>query len=289
MHLGTWAVRAVTAVVSAVALLTLGVPAEAQPPPGRTQLRLDSGWVRGEARDDVVAFSGIPYAAPPVGDRRLAPPAAPSPWTGVRDATRPSPSCPQPGGFGEDGVQVAGQEDCLYLDAVVPRDAGERRLPVLVWLHGGAMISGAANQYDGARLASRGDVIVVTANYRLGALGFLSTPALDAEHTGSGNYGLLDQNAVLRWVRRNATAFGGDPGQVTVAGQSAGSRSICAQLASPAARGLFQRAVLQSGPCANKVFTKAEADRNGRQAIAEVGCSTADATVACLRDRKSVV
>lgn len=283
MHLGTRAVRAVTAVVSIVALLALDTPAKAQPPVAPTQARLDSGWVRGEARDDVVAFSGIPYAAPPVGDRRFAPPVAPRPWTGVRDATRPSPSCPQPGGFGEDGIEVAGQEDCLYLDAVVPRTASKRRLPVMVWLPGGGMISGSANQYDGTRLASRGDVIVVTVNYRLGALGFLSAPALDAGGAESGNYGLLDQNAALRWVRRNAAALGGDPRQVTVAGQSAGSRSICAHLASPAARGLFQRAILQSGPCATKVFTAAEADQKGREAIAEVGCSTADATAACLR------
>jgi para-nitrobenzyl esterase len=280
MHLRTQARLA----AAAIALFGLAPSAEGLQRAGSTQVRLDSGWIRGEARDGTVAFSGIPYAAAPTGDRRFAPPAVPRPWTGVRDATRPSPACPQPEGFGEEGIQVAGQEDCLYLNVVVPRTASRRPLPVLVWFHGGGLITGSASQYDGTRLAGRGDVIVITANYRLGALGFLSAPALDAEGSTSGNYGLLDQNAVLRWVRRNADALGGDPRKVTVAGQSAGSQSICAHLASPAARGLFQRAILQSGPCANRVFTKAEADRKGSQAIAEAGCSTAGDTAGCLRD-----
>jgi para-nitrobenzyl esterase len=289
MQLRTHLVRAAAALACAAALLTTGVSAEAAPPAGSTPVtgsntvRLDSGLARGAARDDAIAFSGIPYAAPPTGQRRFAPPAAVEPWAGVRDATKPSPTCPQPDGFGAGGVQVSGQEDCLYLDAIVPRRSGHRRLPVIVWLHGGGMITGSAGQYDGTRLATRGDAIVITANYRLGALGFLSAPALDTPGATSGNYGLLDQHAVLRWVRANAAAFGGDPGRITVAGQSAGSRSLCAHLASPAARGLFQRAILQSGPCANPVFSKAEADRNGRAAIAEVGCAKAADQAACLR------
>ncbi|GAB3762953.1 carboxylesterase/lipase family protein [Microlunatus parietis] len=279
----TMIIRTVAAAVCAVALIVSGTPAQAQPRPGRATARLDSGWVRGAAGAGVTVFSGIPYAAPPTGDRRFAPPAAPEPWIGNRDATAPSPSCPQPGGFDAGGVRVAGQEDCLYLDAVVPRRSGHRRLPVIVWLHGGGMITGAAGQYDATRLASRGDAIVITANYRLGALGFLATPALDAGGVDSGNYGLLDQHAVLRWVRTNAAALGGDPGRVTLAGQSAGARSACAHLAAPAARGLFARAILQSGPCAVPFLSRAEADRNGETALAEVGCAGAADPAGCLR------
>lgn len=282
----TMIIRVIGAVAcAAVALFTSAVPAQAQPRSGPTTTPLDSGWVRGAAGDGVVVFTGIPYAAPPTGHRRFAPPAAAEPWAGVRDATAPSPSCPQPEGFDEGGVRVAGQEDCLYLDAVVPRRAGHRRLPVIVWLHGGGMITGAAGQYDGTRLADRGEAIVITANYRLGALGFLSAPALDRSGAGSGNYGLLDQQAVLRWVQRNAAALGGDPGRVTLAGQSAGARSACAHLAAPSARGLFARAILQSGPCAMPALSKAEADRNGRAALAELGCATAADQAGCLRER----
>lgn len=283
-HLRTMIIRSLAAVLGALALLVSGIAAEAQSRTGPTTIRLDSGRVRGTVDDRVVRFSGIPYAAPPTGARRFAPPAAPEPWPGVRDATSPSPSCPQPEGFDEDGLRVTGREDCLYLDAVVPRRPGHRRLPVIVWLHGGGMITGAAGQYDGARLASRGEAIVITANYRLGALGFLSTPALDAGGTDSGNYGLLDQNAVLRWVRSNAAALGGDPGRVTVAGQSAGARSSCAQLAAPAARGLFARAILQSAPCAVPLLSKETADRNGSTALAEVGCAGAADQAGCLRE-----
>ncbi|MFC7620984.1 carboxylesterase/lipase family protein [Microlunatus sp. GCM10028923] len=279
----TMIIRTLAAAVCAVALVAAALPAQAQPRSGPTTARLDSGWVRGAAGDGVAVFSGIPYAAPPTGDRRFAPPATPEPWTGIRDATAASPSCPQPAGFDAGGVQVAGQEDCLYLDAVVPRGTGHRRLPVIVWLHGGGMITGSAGQYDATRLASRGEAIVITANYRLGALGFLATPALDGGGADSGNYGLLDQHAVLRWVRNNAAALGGDPGRVTLAGQSAGARSTCAQLAAPAARGLFARAILQSGPCAVPVLSRAEADRNGATALAEVGCADAADQAGCLR------
>jgi para-nitrobenzyl esterase len=185
---------------------------------------------------------------------------------------------------------VTGEEDCLYLDVTAPRDArpaGGRRLPVVVWLHGGGFTSGAGSQYGAARLAADGDVVVVTVNSRLGALGFLSSPALDAEGSPSGNYGLADQAAALRWVRRNAARFGGDPGNVTLAGQSSGARSVCAHLASPGSRGLFHRAILQSGPCTEHV-TKPVADERGARVADEVGCATApgpEAVAACLREQ----
>ncbi|SEE54629.1 carboxylesterase/lipase family protein [Jiangella alba] len=252
--------------VSAAPATAAGV---GQPDPG--VVRIDAGRLRGTVADDHVRYSAIPYAAPPVGERRWRPPAGVRPWRGVRDAMTPSPYCPQGGMQG-----VVGQEDCLYLDVTVPARAGRGdRLPVLVWLHGGGFTSGGAREYDAARLATAGDVIVVSVNYRLGALGFLSAPALD---TAGGNYGLMDQAAALRWVRRNASRFGGDPGNVTLAGQSAGARSVCAQLASPDARGMFDRAIVQSGACDNPVPDLAAAQAFGERATADLGCADADAT-----------
>ncbi len=192
----------------------------------------------------------------------------------MRDATAPAASCPQVGYDEEFDPIVAGEEDCLYVDVVAPaRPRHDGRLPVVVWLHGGNLASGGAAEFDGARLATGGDVVVVTVNYRLGALGFLSAGAFDAEGTTSGNYGLLDQAEALRWVRRNAAAFGGDPRRVTLAGQSAGARSVCTHLASPGSRRLFQQAIVQSGACANPVMNKADADHKGAEAIRTLGCA----------------
>lgn len=287
--------RAVAAALVAVVALTVlvGVAdarsvAPTEPAAGsRALVRTEAGWVRGVAADGHTTFSGIPYAAPPIGPRRWAPPAAAAPWTGVRDATAPGPVCPQ-FEFGTGGRTVAGDEDCLYVDVTTPRDRpGGRRLPVLVWLHGGGFTSGAGSQYGAARLATAGDVVVVTVSSRLGALGFLSSPALDAEGYPSGNYGLADQTAALRWVQRNAARFGGDPRNVTLAGQSSGARSVCAHMASPGSRGLFHRAILQSGPCTEHV-TKPVADQRGARVAAEVGCTEAtgsDAVAACLREQ----
>lgn len=264
------------AAVAATILIASPASAGTRPPdPG--VVRVDSGWLRGQVTADHVTYSAIPYAAPPVGQRRWRPPARPRSWSGVRDATTPSPVCPQ-----FEGDVIVGQEDCLYLDVTVPRDARPgKRLPVFVWLYGGGFNTGAAQEFDGARLATTGDMVVVTPNYRLGALGFLSAPALDA--TG-GNYGLMDQTAALRWVRRNAARFGGDPHKVTLAGQSAGARAVCAHLASPSSRGLFHRAVSQSGACDNRVPTLAEAQEFGARATEQLGCASAADVAACLRE-----
>ena len=151
---------------------------------------------------------------------------------------------------------------------------------MLVWLPGGGFVTGASQEYDGTKLATSGRLMVVTVNYRLGALGYLSSPVL-----GEGNYGLMDQAAALRWVRRNAPSFGGDAGNVTLAGQSAGARSVCALLAAPSARGLFHRAITQSGACENRVPTLAEARAVGAQATELLGCTTAPDVAACLRER----
>ncbi|WP_152361107.1 carboxylesterase/lipase family protein [Microlunatus speluncae] len=273
---------AITSAALAAILVVLPAPAaEAQ---GQGLVRVDTGWLRGEVGEDHVRFTKIPYASPPIGERRWRRPAPPAAWSGVRDATVPADPCPQPA---NDGTElIIGLEDCLTLDVVRPRTDRRGRLPVVVWLHGGELTSGAAAEYDGARLAVHGDVVVVTINYRLGALGFLANPVLDAEGTVSGNYGLLDQAEALRWVRRNIDRFGGDPGKITLAGQSSGARSVCTQLASPGSRGLFHRAITQSGACSTEVMTKITADAKGDRAIEEVGCADAGShrdVTACLR------
>lgn len=210
-----------------------------------------SGPVRGTG-SDVKVFKGIPYAAPPVADRRWRPPVAPTSWTAVRDATEFGPQCPQTarGRLALLGTARAPNEDCLTLNVWTPASSTDDGLPVMVWFHGGgfAVGSGAWPEYDAEALARRG-VIVVTLNYRLGALGFLAHPALSRESEAgvSGNYGLLDQIAALRWVQDNIGSFGGDPGNVTVFGQSAGGTSIAIHARSSLARGLFQRAIAQSG------------------------------------------
>ncbi|GAA2674906.1 carboxylesterase family protein [Streptomyces aculeolatus] len=262
------------AVASVLSLVAVPAPAAA-PDPDPALVRVDGGLLRGEPAGDVVRFRGVPYARPPVGELRWRAPRPPRPWPGVRDATAAGQKCPQPSGGGE---------DCLYADVTVPRRPGRAGpLPVIVWLHGGGLTSGSGSDYDAARLAASGDVVVVSVNYRLGALGFLSHPALADRAGGSGNYGLMDQARALAWVRTNAAAFGGDPGRVTLAGQSAGARSVCAHLASPASRGLFQQAVVQSGACANPVLTKSAADARGARAARDVGCAGGADVAACLR------
>lgn len=211
-----------------------------------------AGTVSGVSLDGVTVFRGIPYAAAPVGELRWKPPEAKRLWDGVLDATEFGPICHQPE-FPNVPANIyyehlpAMSEDCLSLN--IWRPDGADKAPVLVWIHGGSLLTGASlfSMYDGTRLAKRG-VIVVSINYRLGALGFMAHPELSAEseHGISGNYGLLDQIAALRWIERNIKAFGGDPDNVTIAGESAGALSIMNLMASPPARGLFDKAILQS-------------------------------------------
>ncbi len=205
-----------------------------------------AGSVRGESSGDVRVFRGIPYAKPPVGDLRWKPPVQLPRWREVRDATRFGAACVQPPLGGIKLYEVM-SEDCLFLNIWTP--AGARKAPVFFWIHGGSLMNGAASEpfFDGARIAAHG-FIVVSINYRLGALGYMAHPALSAESplNISGNYGLLDQIEALRWVHRNIGAFGGDPGNVTIAGQSAGALSVVYLMAAPDARGLFHRAIAQS-------------------------------------------
>jgi para-nitrobenzyl esterase len=229
-------------------------PSPASPPSGFAAsdpvIETGAGRLVGENLGDVLVFRGIPFAKPPVGPLRFRPPEPPQPWTGVRDATRFGPGGPQ-------GVNPVAavlpvlvpetSEDCLYLNVVTSGPTGER--PVLVWIHGGGNIAGAGSQrlYDGSELVRRGDIVVVTINYRLGILGFLHGASVAGEaFPTSGNETLLDQVAALRWVRQEIAAFGGDPGNVTIAGESAGGTNVAALLGIPVARGLFHKAVMQS-------------------------------------------
>ena len=240
-----------------------------------------SGRVEGVEEGGVEVFRGIPYAASVAGEGRWRPPAPAKPWSGVRDASRPGPIAPQLPGITSRLLGDSGQpmhEDCLSLGVWTPSADAARR-PVLVWIHGGSFRTGAGSLavYDGGVLARRGEVVVVTLNYRLGALGFLQLPELGREEGGApGNFGLLDQIAALEWVRSNIAAFGGDPEQVTLFGQSAGAMCAATLLGTPRARGLFQRAILQSGAAQN-VHGPAVAERVTATFLAECGVEAGDA------------
>ncbi|MES9538675.1 carboxylesterase family protein [Actinomadura sp. NPDC000600] len=245
-------------------------------------VRIADGTVRGKADAAGRTFFGIPYAAPPTGARRFRPPQPPGAWPGVRDATREPPLCPQPVPLGRTS------EDCLYLNVYTPPAAESRHLPVLVWIHGGAYILGSGAGYDPAPLVAAGRAVVVSMNYRLGPLGFMALPGLARESGTTGNHGLLDQQAALRWVRANIGAFGGDPRNVTVFGESAGGHSVCMQLISPAARGLFDKAISQSGGCVGTPLgpvAREKAYGTGRRFADSLGCNDRRTVVACLRGK----
>ena len=242
---------------------------------GGPVVRTANGAVRGLASGAVDEFLGIPYAAPPVGALRWQPPQPAASWSGVRAATQFAPHCPQVAGpFGE----ASTSEDCLYLNVFTPAGGGLH--PVMVWIHGGALVSGESNDYDPAGLVADG-VTVVTINYRLGALGFLAPPALAGANGQSGDYGLMDQQAALRWVQRNIANFGGDPRNVTIFGESAGGLSVLSQVASPQARGLFQKAIAESGSYNLTQASLASAETAGEAFATQAGC--ASQTAACLR------
>jgi len=216
----------------------------------RTITKTEQGEVQGRAKEGVLLFGGIPYAAPPTGPRRFRAPEEPDRWTGVRDACRFGPAAPQPRGEGLTAdPHVEWSEDCLTLNVCTPALDDARR-PVFVWIHGGGFRTGqgAIPWYNGTSFARRGDIVTVSINYRLGALGFAHLAEVGgSEYASSGLNGIRDQIAALRWVRDNIAAFGGDPERVTVAGESAGAMSVGTLLGCPAASGLFRRAVAQSG------------------------------------------
>ena len=238
-------------------------------------VRLPAGAARGAIESGVHVFRGLPYAAAPVGSMRWKPPVPAPAWDGIRDATKFGAACFQPKPraasiYADPPAEMS--EDCLFLNIWTPE--GARNAPVMVWIHGGSLTGGASSEtmYDGALFAKRG-IVLVSINYRLGALGYLALPELSAESPDhvSGNYGLLDQMEALRWVKRNIAAFGGDPTRITVAGESAGGLSVLYLLASPLARGLFQRAILESSymistpELREKRFGEEPAESNGAQ------------------------
>jgi para-nitrobenzyl esterase len=255
-----------------------------------TLIEIDDGMLRGAADRGARHFLGIPFAAPPTGDLRWAPPAPVPPWDGERDATAFGAACAQTSWAQGPG---SNEEDCLFLNVWTPEPAPTEPLPVMVWLPGGGNQNGSAADlspltlgtaiYDGTDLATSSNVVVVTINYRLAAFGFFSHAALRDEGSPSGNQGLQDQQAALRWVQDNILAFGGDANNVTLFGESAGSQDTCLQVVSPGAAGLFHRAISQSGGCTTNKTTRDDAEANGAAFAEALGCGDAADPLACLR------
>jgi para-nitrobenzyl esterase len=277
----------------AAPLATAG--ASAAPPAAANPLvvKVEDGQLEGavNATGDVRSFLGIPYAQPPVGELRWKQPQKTAPWTGVRSAKDFGGRCAQL----ESTVlmnKASVSEDCLYLNVWTPSPAPATKLPVMFWIHGGGNVNGSTNEpvpylntglfYTGEFLAKKG-VIVVSLNYRLGVFGFLAHSQLDAEGSKSGNQGLWDQQFAMQWVQHNIEAFGGDPTKVTIFGESAGSLDVCLHVASPKTRGLFQRAISESGGCTTFQTLKAAAQQTAEKLAAAVGCGPAD--LACLRQK----
>ncbi|MEV6771951.1 carboxylesterase family protein [Nocardia sp. NPDC051030] len=253
-------------------------------------VRLDAGQIRGTDTAFAHVFYGIRYAEPPIGELRWRDPVPVRPWSGVFEASQLGQRCTQL----HDG-KTSGSEDCLTLNVTTPQTKTGAALPVLVWLHGGGYLYGSGGDYDAQRLADQGNVIVVTVNYRLGVFGYFGLPGL----AGSGDFGLADQLQALRWTKRNIAAFGGDSGNVTLSGESAGGMSACALLTSPAAAGLIDKAIIQSGSCLLKwlsgtyvqklglpTFTPysevSQTQATGQAAATELGCA-AGSELACMR------
>ncbi len=245
-------------------------------------VRTDDGALAGARESGLSVYKGVPFAAPPVGDLRWRPPAPVVSWSGTRKANAFAPACMQHGVSMPGETPPAVSEDCLYLNIWTPASSAHGHLPVIVWIYGGAYRNGSASMplYWGDRLAHKG-VIIVTIAYRLGPLGFLAHPELTREspHHSSGDYGLMDQIAALHWVQRNIVAFGGDPNNVTIAGQSSGAISVSILMASPLAKGLFQRAIGESGGLFEPIqlapgYLLANAERDGEKYAASLGVAS---------------
>jgi para-nitrobenzyl esterase len=256
-----------------------------------TLVTIADGQLQGELDGGSRRFLGIPFARPPVGELRWKAPVPNQPWEGVRDATAFGDSCAQ-----LDSLQggASESEDCLYLNVWTPEPAPAEPLPVMVWFHGGGNESGSTADevplgvgglfYDGRALAETYGVVVVTTNYRLGPLGFFHDPALAGEGSPAGNQGLLDQRRALEWVRDNIAAFDGDPGRVTIFGESAGSLDVCLHMVSPGSAGLFHRAISQSGGCTTYMDEPADREASAAAFAEAMGCAEAADVLACLRE-----
>jgi para-nitrobenzyl esterase len=274
-------IRPVLRLVMLASLVIAPFALRAQTATTPPNVQTSHGPVEGWRRDGTDVFLGIPYASPPIGERRLAPPIQAASWTEPLRATIPPSACPQLASPDPAGL-ASNNEDCLYLNVWSPTRSGSPPAslsPVIVWIHGGGFVEGysAAKQYDATRLAVAANAVVVTVNYRVGALGFLAASALDdadARHV-SGNYGLLDLQAALRRVAQDIRQFGGDPGNVTVMGESAGANSVLGLLASPQSEALFHRAIVQSSTDgAHTVPLKRAEQETYAQALREIGCGS---------------
>src|SRR5689334_22429037 len=251
------------------------------------RVKIDTGTLQGlvDSTSGVLVFRGIPYAAPPVGELRWRAPQPAAKWSGVRDASKLGHNCMQHQPYDDIDPFTAGvSEDCLYLNVWTATLNPKQKRPVMVWIHGGGFWAGFGGEerHNGAPLAKKG-AVVVTLNYRLGPFGFLAHPALAAEspHHATGNYGLLDQIAALQWVRRNIARFGGDPNRVTIFGESAGGMSVGSLIASPLAKGLFARAILESGTGVGiGVSRREELERASAQLADSLGATGSGAAAA---------
>jgi len=261
--------------LAAAVLCCLAASAAAKP------VTTADGPVEGITRDGVEQFLGLPFAAPPVGARRWMPPQPAKKWIVLRPAKAFGPTCAQVTTLGPFAGPPNSNEDCLYLNVFTPDT--KAKLPVLVWIHGGGYFDGASNDYDASKLAAQGKLVVITINYRLNLFGFLSHPALDDQGKPFGNYGLMDMQAALQWVRANIAAFGGDANNVTLGGQSAGAGAAAAHVISPGSAGLFHRAIFQSGGY-SPIAPLATARERGIKFADAAGCKGSDAQIAlCLR------
>jgi para-nitrobenzyl esterase len=274
-------------IAAAVAvLMTAAVVPAAAAPAGRDPalVMTDKGMVRGVARDGVREFKGIPYAAAPTGNLRWRLPQPAKRWAGVWDAGTYRSACPQVSRYGL--TAASADEDCLHLNVTVPYagpDDLKRRRAVIVWIHGGAFVGGSSDLYPLDHLAKSGDVVVVSFNYRLGVFGFMAHPAFERGH--NGGYGLEDQRAALRWVKRNIARFGGDPNNVTIAGESAGAASVCMHVLAPhETTGLFHKAIIQSAGCVTPLPSVADGEKVGAKIATLAGC-TGRGALACLRKK----
>lgn len=250
--------------------------------PAPPKVQTSQGEISGKLVNGVRAYLGIPYAAPPVGELRWQSPQPPASWSGTRDGRVFSDRCAQPASFLS---PKSANEDCLYLNVHVPDNIGNGKLPVMVWIHGGAFLSGSAADYDMTKLANKAHAVVVSINYRLGAFGFFRAPELAAQHRSS-NLGLQDQQAALRWVQSQIGRFGGDAPRVTLFGHSAGGASVCLHTVSPGSQGLFHRAIMQSGTCSLLTTTPPETmEAQSANLGAQLGCPSGPGQLACMRDK----
>jgi para-nitrobenzyl esterase len=270
--------QAVTALLL-VSMLAGPLAAGTEGPVRSMTVSIDSGRISGMVTGNYAQFLGIPYAAPPVGELRWQPPQPPERWAAVRPATEFGNTCPQKASSGV-FARPSTTEDCLYLNVFATKPFVTPK-PVLVWIHGGGLFSGESDDYDASKLVKNGNLVVVTFNYRIGRLGYFPRAASSVGQAIVANYGLMDQQFALRWVRINIRAFGGDPNNVTIGGESAGAESVYALMVSPASAGLFHRAIAQSGGYTPRTPSIRDVASKGKAFAAAAGC--ADQSLQCLR------